>query len=138
MSFFGKCLSKGFIFIIFIFLILTITNSISNQNKEEDKTILTTTKKEKQILKQTWNNFSDYKMTEQKRKKRELFSLSTILILVFWNMILGPFTQMQITSKVGLIGSFSERVCKKSNFIYFKFCIIILFNESNHFEEKII
>uniref|UniRef100_A0A914L0S3 Uncharacterized protein n=1 Tax=Meloidogyne incognita TaxID=6306 RepID=A0A914L0S3_MELIC len=51
-------------------------------------------------------------MTEHKREKRELFlALSGILILVCWSFTLGPFTQMQITSRVNMIGSFQEGGC---------------------------
>nr|CAD2151186.1 unnamed protein product [Meloidogyne enterolobii] len=50
-------------------------------------------------------------MTEHKREKREFLALSGILILVCWSFTLGPFTQMQITSRVNMIGSFQEGGC---------------------------
>ena len=105
---FWNLFPKGII-LIFIFLILNETNSSS---VDEQKAILSTLQNEKQIVKIADNSFG-YKMTEQGRKKRFVFTLSVILILAFWNSLLGPFIQIQITQKFNLIGTFRETVSEK-------------------------
>uniref|UniRef100_A0A1I8BHQ2 Uncharacterized protein n=1 Tax=Meloidogyne hapla TaxID=6305 RepID=A0A1I8BHQ2_MELHA len=93
--------------LLFIILILFIQSvkTLNQEDENKQKTILS--ENEKQNLK-PWENFSGFKMTEQKREKRFVITTTALLILVIWNIVLGPFTQMQITSKVGLIGTFRK------------------------------
>lgn len=105
---------KGVILLIILLFILKQTNSTTTTPDNEETTTILSSKTENKIV-LPWENYN--KMTEHKREKRELFlALSGILILVCWSFTLGPFTQMQITSRVNMIGSFQEGVKIK----YFK------------------
>ncbi|KAF7633456.1 hypothetical protein Mgra_00007144 [Meloidogyne graminicola] len=105
---FLNSLKKLLIIIIIVIFILSYSNS-TPENKQKP-IILSNFKKNKINLK-PWEIFSGYKITKLKREKRAVFTVTTILILLFWNITLGPFTQMQITSKLNLIGTFMQGGC---------------------------
>ncbi|KAF7631201.1 hypothetical protein Mgra_00008576 [Meloidogyne graminicola] len=91
-----------FIFIIFLLLILSLTNSSSSIQKNEEILLKTEDKEAK-----PWEN---YQIDQQERKKREPFTVTSVIILVVWSMVVGPFVQMQVTGNIDLVGSFTESV----------------------------
>jgi len=102
---------KGVILLIILLFILKQTNSTTTTPDNGETTTILSSKTENKIV-LPWENYN--KMTEHKREKREFLAISGILILVLWSFTLGPFTQMQITSRVNMIGSFQEKVKQKS------------------------
>lgn len=63
----------------------------------------------------SWTNFYGQN-TELSRQKRFFepisWTMSTILMLIFWNGFLAPFLQAQLSLKISIIGWFDDEVVK--------------------------